>query len=640
MNNNKKSRSSMFVRKPLPAAVVLAVLANSAQALDFNLGAIEARLDNSVSYGVAWRTEEPGAWQIMPGNGEETGNSASGSSFNYDDGTLNYKKGDIYTNVVKWTSDLELTWENFGGFFRARAWYDAAIMDQDTDFKPLNDQAKDAAGKGIELLDAYVWSDFDLGEMPVSLRIGRQVVSWGESTFIQGGINSINPVDASAFRRPGAELKEGLLPVNMLYAAAGLNESLSLEAFYQLEWQKTRTDPCGTFFSTADFIADGCGPVVLAGSESELTYLAMRDQEIAQGTALNDRVAPITERLPDNTPKDTGQYGLALRWYAESLGDTELGMYYMNIHSRLPYINGVVTNYAGGTSRINSNSQYDNNYPLYQIEYPEDVKIAGISFARATDSGASISGELSYKPDMPLQWNAFELLLAGNAAPYSRLYQQRLDEVGGNPVDLAGNLAKGFDEFDMWQAQTTYIVFFDRMFGADRLSLVSEVGVSYIPALPDTDKARYGRSGAYGIGNNDGVWDLNDTSMATNFCSADTNPLTGAANSGKNANTDNCTDEGYVTKWSGGIRVRAALDYNNAFAGVNITPTLSMGYDKGNGPEPGAQFIDGRVTTGLGLNFLYMNQTSVDIAYVNYSGGRYNQAKDRDNISLSARYSF
>jgi hypothetical protein len=637
---NNKNIAVSFALKKLPLAMALATLATASQAVEFNFGELEARLDNSISYGIAMRTEDPGAWQIMPGNGEATGNSASGSSFNYDDGTLNYKKGDVYTNVVKWTSDLELTYGNYGGFFRARAWYDSAIMDQDTDFKPLNDQSKDAAGKGIELLDAYLWADFDIGNSPASLRVGRQVISWGESTFIQGGINSINPVDASAFRKPGAELKEGLLPVNMVFASAGINESVSVEGFYQLKWEKTRTDPCGTFFSSADFIADGCGPVVLAGTESELTYLDLRNQEIAEGTPLNARVSPVTERLPDNTPKDSGQYGLALRWYAESLGDTELGLYYMNIHSRLPYINGVVTNYAGGTTRLNANGQYDNNYPLYQIEYPEDIKIAGLSFARATESGASVSGELSYRPDMPLQWNAFELLLAGNAAPYSRLYQQRLAEAGEDATSLYGNLATGYDKFDMWQAQSTYIVFFDRLLGADRLSLVSEVGISYIPDLPSTDKARYGRSGAYGIGNNDGVWDLNDTSMATDFCSADTNPLTGTTNSGRNANTANCTDEGYVTKWSGGLRVRASLDYNNAFAGVNITPILSLGYDKGNGPEPGSQFIDDRITTGLGLSFLYLNKTSVDIAYSNYSGGKYNQMKDRDNISLSAKYSF
>ena len=90
------------------------------------------------------------------------------------------------------------------------------------------------------------------------MRLGKQGVSWGESTFIGGGINSINPIDVSAFRRPGAEIKEGLIPVNMFYVSQSLTENLSTEAFYQLEWDQTVTDNCGTFFSQPDVISDGC----------------------------------------------------------------------------------------------------------------------------------------------------------------------------------------------------------------------------------------------------------------------------------------------------------------------------------------------------------------------------------------------
>jgi hypothetical protein len=66
------------------------------------------------------------------------------------------------------------------------------------------------------------------------VRLGKQVVSWGESTFIGGGINSINPIDVSAFRRPGAEIKEGLIPVNMFYVSQSLTDNLSAEGFYQI----------------------------------------------------------------------------------------------------------------------------------------------------------------------------------------------------------------------------------------------------------------------------------------------------------------------------------------------------------------------------------------------------------------------
>lgn len=628
-----KAIYQMFKKTPLALAMAGAV--TSAQAIEYNVGELNIQLANTVSYGIGWRVEERDRGQIMVGNGSAIDETTYGASYNYDDGTLNYDQGDIYTNVFKWSGDLEMSYRNYGGFFRARAYYDHAIMDQDTEFKQLNEETENAAGRGAELLDAFVWADYDINYVPVTFRLGRQVISWGESTFIQGGINSVNPVDASAFRKPGAELKEGLLPVNMFYTSIGLTGEITLEAFYQLEWDHTRSDPCGTFFSTVDFVADGCGPVILGGEADERDILAFRDLEIDTGVPLANRVAPVTERIEDEEPSDSGQYGMAVRWYSEALGDTEFGFYYMNIHSRLPYINGVITNQdrlgvLTGTPNmeVNADATYNTYRPLYQIAYPEDIKIAGISFARSTASGASISGEISYKPDMPVQWNAFELILAGNGAPWSRLYQQRAEEAG-NASDLYGEVGKGYDEFDIWQAQSTYIMFFDRVLGADRLSLVGEVGATYIPDLPDTDDARYGRSGAYGIGNNDGVYAPGGD---TNYC------IDGGSSA--NVNTDYCTDDGYTTKLSGGIRLRSGLTYNNAFAGVNMTPNLSIAYDKGYGPEPGSQFIDDRLTVGLGVSFLYLNQTSVDVSYTNFSGGKYNQLKDRDNISLSAKYSF
>ncbi len=628
-----KAIYQMFKKTPL--ALAMAGVVTSAQAIEYNVGELNIQLANTVSYGIGWRVEERDRGQIMVGNGSAIDETTYGASYNYDDGTLNYDQGDIYTNVFKWSGDLEMSYRNYGGFFRARAYYDHAIMDQDTEFKQLNEDTENAAGRGAELLDAFVWADYDINYVPVTFRLGRQVISWGESTFIQGGINSVNPVDASAFRKPGAELKEGLLPVNMFYTSIGLTGEITLEAFYQLEWDHTRSDPCGTFFSTVDFVADGCGPVILGGASDELAILALRDLEIESGTPLANRAAPVTERIEDEEPSDSGQYGMAVRWYSEALGDTEFGFYYMNIHSRLPYINGVITNQdrlgvLTGTPNmeVNADATYNTYRPLYQMAYPEDIKIAGISFARSTASGASISGEVSYKPDMPVQWNAFELILAGNGAPWSRLYQQRAEEAG-SAADLYGEVGKGYDEFDIWQAQSTYIMFFDRVLGADRLSLVGEIGATYIPDLPDTDDARYGRSGAYGIGSNDGVYAPGGD---TDYC------IDGGTSA--NVNPDYCTDDGYTTKLSGGIRLRSGLTYNNAFAGVNMTPNLSIAYDKGYGPEPGSQFIDDRLTVGLGVSFLYLNQTSVDVSYTNFSGGKYNQLKDRDNISLSAKYSF
>ena len=645
-----------------PLALAIAASATATSAYEYNNGDLNMTLSNTLGYGIAIRTEDRDEGQIMPGNADSFENlEGLGSSYNYDDGTLNYDQYDIYTHAVKLTTDLEVTYRNYGGFFRTRLFYDDAIMNGDPKFKDFNEETEDAAGLGYDLLDAFIYSDFDIGDIPVSLRLGRQVLSWGESTFIQGGIASINPLDATAFRKPGVEVKELLIPVGMAYVSAGLTADLSFEAYYQYEWDKTRIDQCGTFFSTVDFVADGCGPVILGGTNDEREILRARDGEIDEGRPLSERVQPITERLEDQEPRDDGQYGASFRLYTDINDGTEFGLYYLRYHSRLPFINGYLTNQdrAGYLTQdgvenrqVNPDAEFDTYRPLYQIEYPEDLDLFGLSFATTTPGGLSIGGEISYRPDFPIQWNAFELVLAGNLAPESRLLQRRLELAGGledangnlnpNVIDLFGNLSKGYDRYDVYQAQTTMITFIDRVLGADQFRGAVEFGVNYIADLPDTDTHRYGRSGAYGIGNNDGVDPFADPSI--DFCSADTRDLPGArgtvTNDGKNANPANCTDDGYVTQWAGGVRARGGLFYNNAFKGINLIPNFAFGYDIGNGPEPGAQFIDERLALTVGLAAEYGNSLVGTISYTNFSGGKYNVVKDRDNLALAVTYSF
>jgi len=635
---------------------VAAISAAGAQAFEFNAGPISGQLNTSLSWGMGIRTEDPNLGHVHPLNAAAAGytvsNTEAGSTFNYDDGTLNYEKGDAFTNVLKGNVDLELVMGDGGAFFRGSAFYDTAIMNDDPHFKPYIDETKDAAGSGYDLLDAFVWYNTDIGNVPTSLRLGRQVVSWGESTFIFGGINSINPINASAARKPGVEVKEVLLPVNMAYGSFGLTDTLTLEAFYQLEWEKTRPDACGTFFSTVDFVSDGCGPVILGGASEERVIL----DNYASGSGGQ----PITERLDDVEPSDDGQFGLALRWYAESLGDTEFGFYYMNIHSRTPMISGVAANTTNPATGLQYNtSEPALAYPQYAIEYPEDIKLMGISFNRGTDSGWSISGEVSLTQDRPIQHNSFELLLAGNLLQTSKLFKQRADEATGGDLDindpdaveaakaaLAGQAFDGYDRFDVIQAQMTFLKFFDQVMGASRLTFISEVGVTYIPDLPDLADARYGRSGTTGMGDFDPVAaDVTGDGVVDGFFTCDasaTNSLSQGVDgeAGSNLNPNYCTNDGYVDQTSGGIRVRGILDYPNALFGVNLKPKVALRMDFGNGPEPGSQFIDERIQASVGLDFDYLNKYSGGIAYTAFEGGDYDPLTDRDNVSLNLKVTF
>lgn len=44
----------------------------------------------------------------------------------------------------------------------------------------------------------------------------------------------------------------------MFYVGQSLTDNLSVEAFYQIEWDPTVVENCGTFFSQPDVVAPGC----------------------------------------------------------------------------------------------------------------------------------------------------------------------------------------------------------------------------------------------------------------------------------------------------------------------------------------------------------------------------------------------
>ena len=249
--------------KPMVVAIAMAA-ALPAHAVRFDIGELEGQFDSSISIGSSWATASPDKDFIWANSG---GNA---NAANTDDNRLNFDKGDAFSTIFKGIHDLSLQYGSTGFFLRGKYWYDFELKDGHQDLYDISDDNRKTAakGSGVQLLDAFLYHNYSIGDMPGSVRIGKQVVSWGESTFIQNGINSINPIDVAAFRRPGAEIKEGLIPVNMLYLSQSLTDNLGMEAFYQLEWDQTVIDNCGTFFSPSDTLADGCYQVGVGGSQT------------------------------------------------------------------------------------------------------------------------------------------------------------------------------------------------------------------------------------------------------------------------------------------------------------------------------------------------------------------------------------
>jgi hypothetical protein len=424
------------------------------------------------------------------------------------------------------------------------------------------------------------------------------VVSWGESTFIGNSINSINPVDVAAFRRPGAEVKEGLIPVNMLYISQSLTDSVSMEAFYQLEWDQTVVDNCGTFFSNGDTAADGCEDrLAVAGSD------VPPGESDNTGTPGNPRYIP---RAGDRDARDSGQFGVALRWFAEELNDTEFGLYAMNYHSRTPngsFIRTTTPSPAFTPGSANAR---------YFLEYPEDIRLYGVSF-QTNINGTALSGELSYRPNMPLSINSTDLTFASLGLPISPVF------TSGHAINDAGREITGYVRKPVTQAQISAVQFIDRVLGASRLTLVGEVGYNHISGISnDAGQLRFGRDPVYGIG------ELTPSNLA---CTALLNA----------PNPDQCNDDGFFTSSSWGYRARANLDYNNVFAGINLSPNVAWSHDvDGYGPN----FSEGNKAISIGVNADYKNTYNASLSYTDFFGGDYNTTTDRDFVALSFGVNF
>src|SRR5690606_27950021 len=394
-----------MTRKNDPRPLVFAALATGlaftplAQAVSFTWGEIEGQFDSELSIGASWATADPDKDFIDPYNG---GRAAAKTT---DDGRLNFDKGDAFSKIFKGSHDLELRYGDSGAFIRGRYWYDFETKDGSQHFYDINDDGRDPLqkGSGIALMDAFVYHNYFIGNNPGNVRLGRQVVSWGESMFIGNSINSINPIDVSAFRRPGAEIKEGLIPVEMLYLSQGLTQNLTAAVLYQLKWAPSARDNCGTPLSTSDTLAKGCAhrlgapPANPHGSTPSIMYPPTN-----LTTDYNVRYDK------DRDASDSGQYGVALRWFVPALNDSEFGLYAMNYHSRAPAFS-VVRGYdtvVPGVPGINGVS----GPAGYFLEYPEDVRLYGLSFQTSV-AGSTVAGEISYRPNCNLQINTSDLSL-------------------------------------------------------------------------------------------------------------------------------------------------------------------------------------------------------------------------------------
>ncbi|MDU9410394.1 MULTISPECIES: DUF1302 domain-containing protein [Pseudomonas] len=632
----------------LPLAVSLAsTLAAPAFGVTFNIGEIEGQFDSALSVGASWSTESADKDLIGFNNG------GRGLSQTSDDSKLNFKRGETFSKIFKGVHDLELRYGDTGVFVRGKYWYDFELKDESRPFKDISDsnRKEGAQSSGGEILDAFIYHNYAIGNQPGSVRLGKQVVNWGESTFIGNSINAVNPIDVAAFRRPGAEIKEGLIPVNMFFVSQSLTDNLSMEAFYQLEWDQTVVDNCGTFFAQPDIVADGCDnnlAVLRTRSEVQAASGGAGAPVLeAQGVQFSSE-GVIVPRSGDRDARDSGQWGLAFRYLFEPL-DTEFGFYAMNYHSRAPIFSatGAQASVYNATTlgalaalaplRVAGNSSYF-------MEYPEDIRLYGISFATTLPTGTAWSGELSYRPNAPVQLNSTDILYAGIKPLANSAFNPAAATFAGAGVGnvsllngVPGQDLNGYRRKEITQFQTTFTHFFDQVMGASRLTLVGELGIVHVGGLEDSSEVRYGRDPIYGPGPLPGNYAVSGVGVFPT-CQGLNVSTVGNNRNGKNV-SKYCEDDGFVTSTSWGYRVRAIWDYPNVFAGVNLRPSVAWSHDV-EGYGPNGMFTEDAKAVSLGLNAEYQNTYTADLSYTSFFDGKYNTSVDRDFVALSFGMNF
>jgi hypothetical protein len=690
-------------------ALGAATLGGTAQAIDFSSGEVTGSWDTTISYGTAWRIQDSDCNLIAIADG------GCGRSPNIDDGNLNFGTGS-YTRTFKLTTEVGLNYKEVGFFIRGAALYDDYAENTPLERTELTKHAKDLVGGYVRLLDAFAYWRPNFGGKPAEFRLGRQVVSWGESTFIQGGINNINHFDVSALRAPGAELKEGFLPQEMAFFSLGITQNSSLEGLYLLDWNDTRPEPVGSYWSTNDFVPVGGSKVVLGFggfSDQGVDFRPLGGPFIT-----NFQAVP---RGPTVEPSNSGQFGVAFRtFFPGFLNGTEFGLFFINYHSRLPLISGrtgtqagignaagAVTavggaaqglaaglpvqaaiataaaaavqrsTAAGGNMTPATATQYATigaNYALqgvspadisrnasniathefaqtaqYFTEFPEDIKLFGLSFNTQFQNGIALQGEVSYRQDVPLQFDDVEVLFAAltpleaalfpisaPGVPFPTTCNQTISTLArcGQLGQFGVNqVVKGWDVYDVWQGQFTATKIVANVLGAAQFVTVLEAAWTHVDGLPDklsggpNDRGLRFNGPGTSVSGNFELRGRHCPQLPTAQCLA----LNLVEPQSRFADAD-----------SWGYRIATRLEYPNAMGPWTLIPRAFWQHDvDGTTPGPGGAFVEGRYALTLGVTANLQNTWELDLSYSRYGGaGRYNDINDRDFVAATVKFSF
>ncbi|KVL85599.1 DUF1302 domain-containing protein [Burkholderia stagnalis] len=393
-------KAKHVIRRTTISIAVLGAATSSAYGYDFTMGdgAVQGSWVTNLTAGAGIRTKSPSCSLTGDPNAYGCGAAANTNQWGYgDNGNLNYRKGQPFSTYVSATSELLLKMPSEGLKFMVRGTGMYDFLAGNTARTPLSSTASAQVVYNAQLLDLWAQKDFTIGGRNAHVRLGNQVINWGESMFAQSGINTTNSLDTQKLLIPGAQLKQALLPAPMLSVAADLSHGFSTEAYYQFQWNGNRYPPVGSYWSLANVFGRGAEPFTIntnnlnvagpsAGTIAGLTGLDKGNSGVLDGIRnglvngtyagppFNDIGIPVSTQLP---AKYRPQFGVKFNFSPRSF-DANFAFYYLNYIDKSP----VLSTLANGTA---------------QWSYLGNRQLFGVS-ANFGIGPWAIGTELSYRP--------------------------------------------------------------------------------------------------------------------------------------------------------------------------------------------------------------------------------------------------
>ena len=425
-------------------ALGIAALAAPAQAGVFSLtDGIDAEYKLTLNYAASMRLKDPDSRLI---SGPVDAGTGLPTTINYDDGDRNFKGGSLINNRISGLAEINIRGPNYGLALSGDGFYDqvyhhpndndsaATINKVEPPPSHFTDAARYYDGQRLRLLDAYAYGNWRLGpHQDIDLRVGRQVVAWGEALFFSGIATAQAPADASKAFVPGIETKDLLLPSNQISLKMGLTDDLTLLGYYKLEYKATELSPVGDYFSTTDVVGPGAEFIYLTPNPLYGLTIPGLPASLGQLVPGTPQVWTAT-RGPDIKPSDYGQYGVGLNYQLTT--QTSVGAYYLRYSDTSPQtvltqgyqtliaplsvlpqpLQGALQQVEAGILAPTGQQPPPVNLPLtsqaigvqvpvaYNVKYFDGIHMGAVSFSTQA-FGVSFAGEASYRDGIDLLVN-------------------------------------------------------------------------------------------------------------------------------------------------------------------------------------------------------------------------------------------